>query len=227
MSFFDKIISFIKNKKRVITTTTFKTSTTKCAVTGCCTLKLSSKTEELKKEIQQELKTKIKKYINAPEKLLQYLKLKGIKVYRVSNAEKVLAKIGEEEGFITPLKGIKAIILNFFIIKQPGFSTKEIMIFDSDKIEIYTVARAFYKYYSFKKNLPGYDYKSQELFKKVYGNRNNSSAAFENCSLKDVLACKEALARDMESIKFTVELSDEYINAKKMMKKLKESGANI
>ena len=33
-------------------------------------------------------------------------------IYKIKNAEKTLSKIGEEEGFIVPTKGVKAIILN-------------------------------------------------------------------------------------------------------------------
>ena len=227
MSFFNRIKNLIKKKKKAKNYASFNSETTKHAMNSCCTLKLSTKTEEIKKEIYQELKTKIKKYMNTPEKLLQYLQLKGVKVYRIKNAEETLNKIGEEEGFITPLKGTKAIILNYIVKKQIGFSTNEIMIFDAGKIEIYTVARALYKYYGFKRKLPGYDYKSQEIFKKIYSKRKNSEDAFANCSIKDIFACKEALARDMESIKFTVELSHEYQNARIALQKLKENGANI
>lgn len=224
---FDKYKQFLKRRKKIIPTS-FRSSTTKHSITECCSLKFSVKTEELKEEIYKELKTKIKKYINTPEKLLQYLKLKGINIYKLKNASNILAKLGEEEGFITPLKGFKAIVLNIILNKKLGFSTKEMMIFDSDKTEVYTIARALYKFSGFKKNLPGYDYKSQEIFKKIYSKRNNTSSALENCSIKDILACKEALARDMESIKFTVELSMEYENAKKALMKLKETNsANI
>ena len=80
-----------------------------------------------------------------------------------------MAYLKEEEGFITPLKGFKAIALNAILNKSFGLTTKEMIVLDISPVEIYTVARALYKYYGFKKNLPGYDYKSQETFKKVYG----------------------------------------------------------
>lgn len=223
MQFLNKIKNFIQ--KKTVSNVFFKSSTTKQTITGCATLKLSTKTEELKKEIHEEVKAKIKKYINTPEKLLQYIQLKGIKVYRIKNAEKVLAKFGEEEGFITPQKGLKSVLLSIATGKNIEFFSKEFMVFEAGKTDIYTIARALYKYYGFKKNLSGYDYKSQEIFKKIYSNRKQS--AFEKCSIKDIMACKEALARDMESIKFTVELSQEYRNAKLALKKLKENGANV
>lgn len=225
MSFLKKIKNLINGKKALITNASFKNSTTKHSMNACCTLKLSTKTEEIKKEINSELKTKIKKYINTPEKLVQYLQLKGVKIYKIKNAEKTLSNIGEEEGFIVPTKGIKAIILNLLLENKFSLNTKAMVVFDANKVDIYTIIRALHKFYGYERKLPGYDYKSQEVFKKIYHNRKNNSLA--NCSIKDVFACKEALARDMESIKFTVELSTEYENAKKALKKLKESSANI
>ena len=126
---------------------------------------------------------------------------------------------------MTPLKGVKALIINFIIgifyeekIKV-DFSSKEMFIFNIGNTEIYTIARALHKYYGYKNNLPGFDYKSQKIFKKVYGNLHSGhSLPLANCSsLKDLYACKEALARDLESINFTIELSVEYERARKAM----------
>ena len=87
MSYWEKIKNFIKGKRVLKTSAFFKNSTTKHSMNHCCTLKMSTKTEEIKKEISQELKAKIKKYIKTPEKLVQYLQLKGVEVYKLKNAE--------------------------------------------------------------------------------------------------------------------------------------------
>ena len=205
----------------------FKSSTTKYSMNSSCTLKLSAETEFKKKEINNKLKAIVKKYINTPEKLIQYCRLQGIKVYNFKNADKLLQKLGEEEGFITPLKGLKALILNLIIgiifenkicIK---FTTNEMMVFNLDNSEIYTIARALHKYYGFKNNLPGFDYTSQETFKRVY-NKRKTKSPFANCSVKEMYACKEAIARDLESINFTIQLSVEYENSKKALEKITE-----
>lgn len=233
MDFFNKFFkSFIKNNKK-IENVFFKNSTTKHSMTSSCTLKLSTETEKKKAEINEKLKTLIKKYINNPEKLLQFMQLKGMKVYKFRDASKILSKIGEEEGFLTPLKGVKALVLNLVIgILFEGkikinFSTKEMFIFNIDNTEIYTIARALHKYYGYKKDLPGFDYKSQEIFKKLYNNKNQTNT-LDKCTVRDIYACKEALARDLESINFTIELSVEYERSKKALNKLiNENSANI
>lgn len=237
MGFFKKLknLCFKKNIKKSSNGAFFKSSTTKCSMTSTYTLKFSAETEKKKKEINDKLKSLVKKYMNEPEKLIQFMKLNGASVYRIKNANKLLSYLGEEEGFLTPLKGFKAIVLNLcigFIFEKRmkiSFSTSPMFIFDNNNTEIYTIARALHKFYGFKNNLPGFDIRSQETFKRIYNNRHKSSdAIFNNCSVRDMYACKEAIARDMESINFTIELSVEYERAKKALEKLAETNsANI
>ena len=229
-----KYIEYLLKKlyKNPETSVYCKNSTTKHSMTASCTLKLSAQTELKKKEINEKLKNIMKKYIDSPEKLIQYLQLKGNKVYRIKNANKILSKFGEEEGFLTPLKGKKAFVLNLILgILCDGrlnisFETTPMFIFDSGKTEIYTIARALYKHQGYKNNLPGYDYKSQEIFKKVYQKNNaNCSSPFENCTIKEMFSCKEAIARDLESINFTVSLALEYQQSKKALAKIIETNS--
>ena len=211
-------------------------STTKHSIGSSYTLKFSTETEKKKQEINEKLKKLIIKYINSPEKLMQTMKLKGMKVYKIRNAGKILEKLKEEEGFLTPLKGYKAFVINLLIgilyenKLKLSLKTKEMFIFNAGETEIYTIARALHKYYGFKNNLPGFDYKSQEIFKKVYSNSKTGKVLpFADCSkIKDIYACKEALSRDLESINFTIELSVEHERAKKALNLIKNTkSANI
>ena len=110
MGILDKVF---KKKKNIINS--YNIATTKHSIGAGCTLKFSAETEKKKKEINDYLKNLISKYINNSEKLIRYIELKGLKVYRINNASKLLAKIGEEEGFLTPLKGFKAFIIKKWI----------------------------------------------------------------------------------------------------------------
>lgn len=239
MDFYEKLIRAYKRwlvrcrRKRKAASTFFKSSTTKRVMNSCCTMKLSAETENKKKMLNEKLKAIVKQYINTPEKLIQYLKLQGVGVYKFPFAEKILNAMGEEEGFLIPLKGYKAVVLNLLIgifckgKIQLRRRTKAMIVLNKGASEIYTIARAAYKYYGFKNEMPGYDYKSQTVFKKVYNKRKNSVSPFATCTIQDMYACKEAIARDIESINFTIELSVEYENAKKALKKMKEETANI
>ena len=121
MDFYEKIIRAYKRwlvrcrRKRKAASTFFKSSTTKRVMNSCCTMKLSAETENKKKMLNEKLKAIVKQYINTPEKLIQYLKLQGVAVYKFPFAEKILNMMGEEEGFLIPLKGYKAVVLNFLI----------------------------------------------------------------------------------------------------------------
>ena len=225
MLFWD-FIKNIFNKKNNINQVLYKNSTTKHVMNASCNLKLSSQTEAIKSKINAEVKAIVKKHINNPEELIEFAKLKGISVYKIKNADKLLNKIGEEEGFLIPLKGIKAIILNLItgIIGSSqiklSYNSREMMIFNAEELEIYTIARALYKYYAYKNNMPGYDYKTQEIFKKIYNSTGKNINPLSRCTINDMYACKEAISRDLESINFTAEISREYENAKKVMKQI-------
>lgn len=230
--------NFIKTAKNILKGKSDKinslyvceTATTKRALNSACSLTLSSACAKKKDEADKKTELLLKKYGNNPQKLLQYVKMHGVKVYTIANVDKILSSINEEEGFITPLKGRKALFLNFVIglfcenkIKI-GFKTDEMMLFASKEIDYYLLVRAIYKYHGYKNNLPGYDYKSQEIFKKIY-NTKNSNKTIDNASFNDLCACREALVRDLESINFTVKLSVEYENSKKALQKLKETNS--
>ena len=228
MTFMKKINKLFKQNNYVDSMVTYKNSTSKYSLTNGCTMELSGNLNEKKKEINEALKPLIKKYIDSPDKLIQYLRFKGAKVYKNDYAVNILSYIGEEEGFITPLKGLKALALTVMLSVlsdgkvKIGLSTPEMFIFNECNTEIYTVARAMHKYYAYKRNLPGFDYKSQAVFKKIYG-KNTTKAKEEkinNVPLKDVLACRDALARDLDSINFTLRLSLEHEQSKKTLNKI-------
>ena len=224
-----KFIKKIFDKRNNINQILYKNSTTKHVINASCNLKLSTQTEALKAKINAEVKAIVIKYINNPEELIKFAQNKGVKVYRIKNADKWLKKIGEEEGLLTPLKGIKALIINLAASISGdekinvSLKSREMMIFDSAELEIYTIARALYKYYSYKNNMPGYDYKTQEIFKNIYNSAGKSSNPLSKCTIKDMYACKEAISRDLESINFTAEISREYENAKKVLKQIQLS----
>ncbi len=212
----------------------YKNSTTTRTMNSSATLTFSTKTEEKKKTLEEFMDNLLKDYMDSPEKLLKYMKKEGMKVYKMKQADKILDRIGEQEGFLTPLKGLKALILNFILgimVEKKliiSFNTSEMFIFNDTETEIYTLSRALYKYYGYKNNLPGYDYKSQEIYKKIYKKDPNQKGLFNKFSLKDMYACKDAMARNLEAINYTVNLAERYEGSKKALQKIKDdNSANI
>lgn len=200
-------------------------------MTNCCTLNLTAETEKKKTAINEKVKKLVLKYINNPKKLVQYMKFNGLAVYNIKNAEKFLKYVNEEEGFIIPSNKIEAFALNFMtgLLAEKklkiSFNSSPMFIFDEKNAEIYTIARALHKYFGFKSKLPGFDIKSQNLFKKVYNSRRKTSSPFSKSSLAEMYACKEAIQRDLESINFSIKLSEETEGAKHALKKIKETSS--
>ncbi len=203
-------------------------------ITGCCTLTIQADTERKKQAIDTKLKKLLLKYIDEPQTLIKYMKYNKLNVYTIKYARILLDIIKEEEGFITPKKGFEAFIINLFtgIIaeKKPiiKFSTRPMFIFSENNQEIYTIARALHKYYGYKNKLPGFDYKSQKLFKKIYTSRNKMTSPFAGCNIEEIYACKDAIHRDLESVNFSIRLAEETQGAKNALNKIKENNyANI
>lgn len=210
----------------------FTNSTSKTSMNGCCTLRLSATTELNKQKVDACAKEIIKKNIKTPEKLFEFIQKKGTKVYRINHADTILWLIGEEEGFVTPLKGFKALFLNLiigFIAEQKinvSFSTKEMFVLRKLPVDIYILSHQFHKWYGFMMDLPGYDYNTQEKFKKIYKTLDDS--AIRQFSLAEIISIKEAVARNVESIDFVVSLAKEYDGSKKSLAKIiSQQGAKV
>lgn len=210
----------------------YTNSTTKIGMNSACTMKLSVKTDEEKEKLNFFIKNIIKKNLKTPENLLDFVESKGTKVFKLRHSDKILNIIGEDEGFITPLKGWKAfylnLILGLFVNKKIkiSFTTEEMFVLRDLKVDIYYMSHQFHKWYGFKMNLPGYDNKAQAGFKKIFKLMKNDD--IEKFSLGEIISIKEAIARDVEAIDFVVNLAKENDGVKKSLKKIVNGqGANI
>lgn len=212
MNFFNKIKSiFIKNK-----------AVDKNLAYNGINVKFSAETEKTRLKNEKELYVIIKKYINSPEKLINLLTKQELKIYRIKNCEKILKTLNFEEGFIFPQKGLKALKLNFIIKSfELSFKTPPMLIFETNSTEIYTIAYALHKYYSFKSKLPGCDEKSQQLFYKARTSKNKIS----QMHIKDISMCKDAIERDTEAINFAIRISKEFAGAKNALDKIKSDNS--
>ena len=93
--------------------TSFSNSTSKTIISGTETVTLSAQTNQNIELVRKNVSDIMSACANNPDKLLEYIEAQGTKVYKLKNADKILKSIGEEEGLITPLKGYKALYLNF------------------------------------------------------------------------------------------------------------------
>ncbi len=199
-------------------------STSKTHVQAGIKLTLNAKTEQIKQKLDKEVKEIVTKNIKDPEELLKYIQENGTKVYRIPYAEKLLKLAGEEVGFITPIKGPNALLLNLVLEKRISFKTKPMFVFDTSPVNIYTMAHQFHRWYGHKMQLPGFDDEAQEKFKKIW--EYEIDANVQTLSYEEILSLKEAVRRDIEAIDFVTKLAKESEGAKKVFENIKNKDNN-
>ena len=204
--------------------TSSKNSTSKTVLSSSVTMTLNSETEKNKELVLKNVEDIVKNCENNPEKLLEYIKSKGTKVVKLDNADKILSVIKEEEGFVTELEGIEGFYIN--IVTKSGFSlkSKPMFIMRNGEIDPYYMIHQFYKWYSLKMGLPGFDFMSQKIFK-IY--LNSDGALLSNLNLDEMIGLKEAINRDQEATDFVLTLARHHEGSKKVIEKMKDGGANI
>lgn len=237
--FIQKIIYFVLNIQEkllrkstgVIFKSVYSNKTSKKVFGSAASLELNSATNKNKLKLETNVKEIIKKYGSNPERLIDFIKRSGTKVYKIPYADKVLKIIGHEEGLISATKGFKGLFLNMIIPAFAGeqiiFSSKteSIFVLRNLPIDNYMMIQQFYKWYAMKLDLPGFDSESQANFQKFLSPYNDE--AIKELSVEEILGLKEAIARDVEAINFIVDLAKSTTGSKNALKKLTTGGASI
>ncbi len=235
--FINKIVNYILQRRRqkldatmaMLKPKTYANSTTKTHVNASETVTFSVQTQQILDSMDEEVKNIVKACLTEPQKMLDFIKEHGTPVFKIPNADTLLSKINEEEGFIVPMKGRKAFYLNFitglFAQKKLVFSFKsrEMFVLRDMEINVYYMLHQFHKWFGFKKNLPGYDEKAQELFKENLDTMTDSNV--REMSVEEILSLKEAIARDAQAAEFVISLAKESSGAKKALNKMKNGGS--
>lgn len=174
-------------------------------------------------ETEQTSKLKIKKiveqYLDNPKKIFEYIKGAKTSIIINKNADKILAFIGEDEGFIYPKKGLKALYLNLLLNNKISFSTNDMFVMRSYDINIYALIYQFYNWYCYKMKLDGFEIKTQEKFKHVF--KYCETSKINELSFEEILNMKSAIKRDIEAIDFVKEIVSDVKMAKKNLDKIK------
>ena len=155
---------------------------------------------------------------------MEYIKKQGTNVYFINNSN-YLHSINENEGFIHPQTGVKALYLSLLTEHKLSFKTKPMFILAKGEINKYYFIYHFYNWYAFKNNIQGLDNYSQNLLKKYLFNTNDE--AFSKLHLTDIYKLKDAIKQDKASIEFVLKLCQVYECSQKALDKIKNNGANI
>lgn len=189
-----------------------------------CSLTLESLADSELNKMEEELLLILKSYNYNPDEILEYIKKHDTNVYYIKN-DKYLNSIGENEGFIYPQKGFKALYLSFLTSQKFKFKTKEMFALRKGEINKYYFIYHLYNWYAFKHNIIGINAESQELLSKYLFNSEESEIS--KIQLKDIYKLKDAIKQDKAAIEFVFKLCQQYEGAKKALEKLKNDGASI
>lgn len=237
--FIQKIINYILKRRRdrlaqtleVMKPRTYTNSTTKTHMNSSETLTISAQTEQILETMTAELVNIIKACDTDADKILEYIQKHSTPVYKLKNAEKILSTIKEEQGFITPISGLKACWLNFWTGISAAklnlsFKTKAMFVLNDEAPNLYFLLHQLHLWYGFTKNLPGFDEKSRKLLKAHIDVMNESDIT--GMTIEEIIGLKEAIARDREAAEFVIQLAKENSGAKKALEKMQqEGGASI
>lgn len=229
MDIFQKIIYFfLERKEKALKKKLYKhlktsntNSTSKRVFSTSATMTLTSETEKNKELVKQNVSDIVKSCNGKPEKLLSFIESKGTKVFKIDNADKILAVIKEEEGLITPLEGLEALYINLWTHYGLSFKSKPMFIMRNGEIDPYYMIHQFYKWYSLQMKLPGFDFLSQKIFK-IY--LNSDGTILSNLNLDEMVGLKEAINRDQEATDFALSYAKSIEGAKKVLDKIKTDG---
>ena len=214
----------VRLDKHLKTSSSNKTS--KTILSSNVTVTLNAQTEKNKELVLNTVKEIVSGVKNNPNLLLEYIKTHNTKVIKLPNADKILALINEDEGLVCELKGWEALYINILTDNGFSFSSEPMFLLREGEIDAYYMLHQFYKWFSLYRGLPGFDYKSQKLFRK-YLNAADTKG-LENLTLDEMTGLKEAIARDNEAIDFTVNYAKSIEGSKNILEKIKtDGGANI
>lgn len=231
MNFFKNIVYFILSiQEKILMKKLDKTlgikneSKNKNYFTRGCFLKLSSISNAEKQKMEDELSLILKSCNYEPTEILNHIKNKETGVYYIKNS-KLLHSIGENEGFIYPAKGAKALYISLLTQKKFKFHTPGMFILTKGEINKYYFIYHFYNWYAFKHGVEGIDSESQELLNKYLFN--NSDEEIAKLQLAEIYKLKDAIKQDKSAIEFVFKLCQNYEGTKKALDKMKEDGASL
>lgn len=188
-----------------------------------CVIDLSTLAENEKVKLEDEINLLLKRFDYEPTKLLEYIKSQGTNVIYLDNAAKYLNSIGENEGFILPSSGAKALYLSVLTKQKLSFKTNEMFILSKGKINKYYFIYHFYNWFALKHNIAGLEPEAQNLLKKYLF----EGSDVKTLQLSEIYKLKDAIRQDKASIEFVIKLCRNFEGSKQAIDKLKNGGANL
>ncbi len=216
----------LQKKLQKTTKRSFSNNTTKQIFGQGAEVTLNSETLKIIEDVKNSVAAIVKKTNCDPEALLEYIKVSKTPVYKINNADKLLNLIKEEEGLICEKEGLEGLYLSLITGQGFKFKTEPMFIMRDGNIDKFYMLHNFYRWYSLKSGLSGFEYRIQKIFKKVIlGDADN---IIKILSMEDIISVKEAIERDNEATSFVLDYTKQLEGSKNVLDKIKnDGGANI
>lgn len=215
----------LQEKLQKTTKRSFTNKTSKQVLGSAADLTLNSQTLKTIEKVKENVSAIVKQTSCDPDKLLDYVESAKTSVYKINNADKILNLLKEEEGLICEKRGLEAFILGLATGQGVKFKTEPMFILRNGIIDKYYMLHHFYRWYSLKSDLPGFDYETQKRFK-AYLFENNDDV--KSLSMEAIIDLQEAVARDQEATEFVLDYTNAVEGSKNVIDKIKNDGsANI
>jgi hypothetical protein len=216
----------LKNKLKRTVKKSYSNNSSKLVFGKGADLTISSETLKLIETVKQEVSTIVKKTDANPNLLLDYVKMGKTQVYFHPFADKLLNLIKEEEGLIYEKRGLEAVYLGLITGQGLKLKTEPMFLLRNGVIDKFYLLHHFYRWYSLKSNLAGFEYNVQKLFKKFLFD--DSEKLIKSLSMEEIILLKEAIARDNEASEFVLNYTKQIDGSKNVLNKIRnEGGANI
>ena len=189
-----------------------------------CLLTLDSIADIEKQNMEDEISLILKNLDYEPSKVLEYIKSQGTEVFYIDNGNS-LYSIGENEGFIYPKRGAKALYLSSLVYKKFRLKTPEMFVLSKGEINKFYFIYHFYNWYMLKHNIEGMEPESQELLKKYL--IDNSDDNIKNLQLVEIYKLKDAIKQDKLAIEFVFRLCQKLEASQSALQKMKNGGTNL
>ena len=213
----------LQNKLKNTTKRSYSNKTSKTVYGNAADLTLSARTEQIILDVRNNVSAIVKKTNCNPDELLEYVKAAKTPVYKIDYADRLLRVIQEEEGLITPQQGLSALYLSLITHKIPKWETEPMFVMRKGNIDKFYLLHHFYRWYSLKADLPGFDKDSQKLLKLFLQSEDEN--VFNSLSMERILNLKEAIARDQEATDFVLGYTKQIDGSKNVLNKIKEDGS--
>ncbi|MBD5402885.1 hypothetical protein HDR58_08835 [bacterium] len=212
----------LQKKLKNTTKRSFTNKTSKTILSTGANVTLNTQTQKLIELVKNNVSAIVKKTNGNPDEILNYIKAANTPVYRIQNADKLLNFLKEEEGFICEQRGFDAIYLS--IITGHGFALKTppMFVLREGEIEKFYMLHHFYRWFSMKSDLPGFEYEVQKKFKSFLND--NSEQVMKTLTMEDIISIQEAINRDQEATTFVLEYVNQVEGSQNVLDKIKNNG---